>query len=79
MVHALAGSGSAAALTIVVAMPGAYVLARYDFRGRRLVQAAVTVPFVLPTLVVGTAFLAVGFRPSVTRESSRRTCSSTMP
>lgn len=49
------------ALTVIVAMPGAYVLARYDFPGRRVVLAAVTVPFVLPTLVAGTAFLAVGF------------------
>jgi thiamine transport system permease protein len=43
-------------LTLVVALPGAYVLARYRFRGRALVRAAVTVPFVLPTLVVGSAF-----------------------
>jgi thiamine transport system permease protein len=43
-------------LTVVVALPGAYVLARYDFHGRRLLRAAVTVPFVLPTVVVGSAF-----------------------
>ncbi|MGQ0803864.1 MAG: ABC transporter permease [Actinomycetota bacterium] len=43
-------------LTVLVALPGAYVLARYDFRGRRLLWAAVTVPFVLPTVVVGSAF-----------------------
>ena len=46
-------------LTLVVALPGAWVLARFDFPGRSLVRAAVTVPFVLPTLVVGTAFLAL--------------------
>ena len=46
-------------LTLVVALPGAYVLARYEFRGRRLVQAVVTVPFVLPTVVVGSAFVAL--------------------
>ncbi len=46
-------------LTLVLAMPGAYVLARYRFPGRSLVRALVTVPFVLPTVVVGTAFLAV--------------------
>lgn len=47
------------ALTLLVALPGAYVLARYDFPGRQAVRAVVTVPFVLPTVVVGTAFLAL--------------------
>ncbi|PRH77486.1 iron ABC transporter permease [Streptomyces solincola] len=47
------------ALTLLVALPGAYVLARFDFPGRKLLRAVVTVPFVLPTVVVGTAFLAV--------------------
>ncbi len=46
-------------LTLVLALPGAYVLARYDFRGRSLVRAAITVPFVLPTVVVASAFLAI--------------------
>ena len=34
------------ALTVLVALPGAYVFARYEFRGKRLVRAAVLVPFV---------------------------------
>jgi thiamine transport system permease protein len=46
-------------LTVAVALPAAHVLARYEFRGRRLVQAVATVPFVLPTVVVGAAFLAL--------------------
>lgn len=46
-------------LTLAVALPAAHVLARYEFRGRRAVQALVTVPFVLPTVVVGAAFLAL--------------------
>ncbi len=46
-------------LTLAVALPGAYVLSRVAFRGRRAIQAAVTVPFVLPTVVVGSAFLAL--------------------
>ena len=45
--------------TLLVALPAAQVLARYEFRGRRLVQALATVPFVLPTVVVGAAFLAL--------------------
>ncbi len=47
------------ALTLLVALPGAYVFARFAFPGKRVLRAAVTVPFVLPTVVVGTAFLAL--------------------
>jgi thiamine transport system permease protein len=46
--------------TLVLALPGAYVLARLRFPGRSLVRALVTVPFVLPTVLVANAFLAVG-------------------
>lgn len=46
-------------LTLIVGLPAAYVFARYDFRGRRLLRAATTIPFVLPTVVVGTAFLVL--------------------
>ena len=46
-------------LTLVVGTLPAYVLARYSFRGRRALMAATTVPFVLPTVVVGAAFLAL--------------------
>ncbi len=47
------------ALTIAIATPAAYVLGRYRFRGRGLVGAIVVVPFVLPTVVVALAFLAI--------------------
>jgi thiamine transport system permease protein len=47
------------ALTLAVALPASYVLGRYRFRGRRLVSAVVVVPFVLPTVVVALAFLAI--------------------
>ncbi|GAA4807283.1 iron ABC transporter permease [Streptomyces ziwulingensis] len=47
------------ALTLLVALPGAYVFARLDFPGKQVLRAVVTVPFVLPTVVVGSAFLAV--------------------
>lgn len=46
-------------LTLVAGLPGAYVLTRFEFPGRRFLRAAVTVPFVLPSIVVGTAFLAL--------------------
>jgi thiamine transport system permease protein len=47
------------ALTLVVGLPIAHVLGRYRFRGRRAVRALVLVPFVLPTLVVASAFDAL--------------------
>src|SRR3954469_7011610 len=46
-------------LTLVVALPGAYVIARFRFRGKALLRAAITVPFVLPTIVVASAFLGL--------------------
>lgn len=46
-------------LTLVVGLPIAHVVARYRFRGRGLLRAGVTVPFVLPTVVVASAFLSV--------------------
>jgi len=47
------------ALTVLIALPAASVMARYQFRGKRLVRAVIVVPFVLPTVVVGSAFLAL--------------------
>ncbi|MGW7458643.1 ABC transporter permease [Streptomyces sp. NPDC054797] len=47
------------ALTLLIALPGAYVFARFEFPGKQVLRAVVTVPFVLPTVVVGTAFLAL--------------------
>jgi thiamine transport system permease protein len=46
-------------LTVIVAMPATWVLSRFEFPGRSLARAIATVPFVLPTVVVGTAFLAL--------------------
>jgi thiamine transport system permease protein len=46
-------------LTLMVGLPAAYVIARFDFPGKAWVRAGVTIPFVLPTVVVATAFLAL--------------------
>ncbi len=46
-------------LTLAIGFVPAYVLARYRFVGRRALLAIVTVPFMLPTVVVGAAFLAL--------------------
>lgn len=46
-------------LTLAVALPITAVLSRIEFPGRRMLEAATLVPFVLPTVVVGTAFVAL--------------------
>ena len=46
-------------LTVLVALPAAWVIGRMRIRGRSVFAALLVVPFVLPTVVVGTAFLAV--------------------
>ena len=51
--------GQAVAGTVVAVLlgiPGAYLLYRCRFPGRALLRAVVSVPFVLPTVVVGVAF-----------------------
>jgi thiamine transport system permease protein len=46
-------------LTLILGLPFAYLFARYDFIGKSLLRALVTVPFVLPTVVVAAAFRAL--------------------
>ncbi|GAB3655448.1 molybdate ABC transporter permease subunit [Glycomyces tarimensis] len=46
-------------LCLLLGIPLAWLLARADFRGRRLVRALVTVPLVLPPVVGGVALLLV--------------------
>lgn len=46
-------------LTLALALPGAYVFVRYRFPGKSLLLALATLPFVLPTVVVATAFSAL--------------------
>ncbi len=46
-------------LTLLAGMPAAYVFARYAFRGKSLLRALTSIPFVLPTMVVAAAFTAL--------------------
>ncbi len=46
-------------LTLGAGLPLAWAVGRFSFRGRALVRALALVPFVLPTVVVATAFLAL--------------------
>jgi thiamine transport system permease protein len=49
-------AGLATALTLLLGVPTAYALYRLDLPGAALLRGLVTVPFVLPTVVVGVAF-----------------------
>jgi len=49
-------SGLATLLAVAVGLPAAYALHRLALPGRTAVRAALLVPFVLPTVVVGVAF-----------------------
>lgn len=44
--------------TVIVALPATYVVARFDFRARPWLIGVLTAVFVLPTVVMGAAFLA---------------------
>lgn len=46
-------------LTLLLALPGAYIFARYRFWGKNLFRALLTLPFVLPTVVTAAAFRAL--------------------
>jgi len=46
-------------LTLIIALPGAYIFARYRFFGKNLLQSIMTVPFILPTVVTAAAFRAL--------------------
>ena len=49
----------ATAVAVVLGVPAAFVLYRLEFRGRGFLRALLTVPFVLPAVVVGVAFTAL--------------------
>lgn len=51
-------AAASTALTLAVGVPAAAMLARLQPRTRRIVRAVITVPFVLPTVVVAGAFNA---------------------
>ena len=69
-------------VTLAVGVPMAYVVGRFRFPGRRVVLAFTTAAFVLPTVVVGAAFLAL-LPDELARHGGRHrrspTCSSTTP
>lgn len=55
---------ASAALSLLVAVPLGYALSRADFPGRRLIDALVEIPIILPPLVVGISLLILfQYRP----------------
>ena len=58
-------SAASVALTLVAAAPITWAVSRFRFPGRSLAKALVTAPFVLPTVVVASAFLSLGVGGSV--------------
>ncbi len=53
----------AAILSLWVATPLGYLLSRYDFPGRRLIDTIVDIPIVLPPLVLGLSLLILFHQP----------------
>jgi thiamine transport system permease protein len=49
-------AGVSTLVTLAVAIPGAYLLYRRSFPGQQFVKALITVPFVLPSIVVAVGF-----------------------
>ena len=47
------------AFALVIALPLAFVTANFKFKAQRLTTSLVSVPFVLPSIVVGVAFLQI--------------------
>ncbi len=59
LLWSLAQAGVSTALTLVLGLPVAWVLARFDFAGRRWVLRLLMLPFVVPTLVAALGILAL--------------------
>ncbi|MFO7927730.1 MAG: ABC transporter permease [Halobacteriota archaeon] len=45
--------------SLALGLPGAYVLSRYEFPGRRTIRSLTLVPFVLPSIMVAVGFAAM--------------------
>ena len=52
-------AAASTAITLLAGLAPAYVMARYEFRGRRVLDGLLASVFVLPTVVVGAAVLAI--------------------
>lgn len=50
-------AGASVMLALVLGLPGAWLLARYSFPGKRLLSALTVIPFSMPALIVAIAFV----------------------
>lgn len=55
-----------AILSVIVAVPVAYLLSRYQFRGRAILDTLLDIPILLPPLIVGLSLLILFNRVSLT-------------
>ncbi len=46
-------------LTLLIGIPSAYVFTRYNFPGKQFLRGLITVPFVMPPLVIALGFIAL--------------------
>ena len=53
------------AIALLIGVPGAYILYRKQFFGQRIIRALITVPLVLPTIVVAISFSNFRFVPEI--------------
>ncbi|MSZ39885.1 MAG: ABC transporter permease subunit, partial [Actinobacteria bacterium] len=52
-------------ICLVIAVPGAYILYRKKFAGQKFIRALITVPLVMPSLVVAITFSQFAFVPPI--------------
>jgi thiamine transport system permease protein len=52
-------AGLSMVITLLIGLPGAYLFSRYKFKGKGLLRAASTIPFIMPTVVVAASFNAL--------------------
>ncbi|WP_266079128.1 ABC transporter permease [Haladaptatus caseinilyticus] len=45
--------------SVALGLPGAYILSRYEFPGRRTIRSLTIVPFVMPSILVAIGFVAM--------------------
>lgn len=55
----LFSAGAATLINLVLGLLAAWILVRYDFPGRRLLDSAIDLPFALPTAVAGISLAAL--------------------
>jgi thiamine transport system permease protein len=51
--------------SVLLGLPGAYLLSRYEFRGRATLRSLTILPFVLPSIMVAVGFIAMFGRTGV--------------